>query len=128
MPHNYDKFTPAALRTRFAYAAAQQVDIKARNGIALAMLLFGKMAGIAGLVVGVTDYRVVGAMLLALDGALLSGAVVMALQNMRAQRAEELDQKQVLEKMVREGTLDQFLRDLRESGRVPESVRPPRAS
>ena len=96
------------------------VEVKSRNGIALAMLLFGKVAGITGLIVGITQYRVLGGVLLGLDGALLVGAVVLALQNMRAVAREETDQKQVLEKMIQEGTLDQYLRDLKASGKIPD--------
>lgn len=88
------------------------------------MLLAAKVFGIVGLIVGVTQYRVLGGVLLGLDGALLAFAVGLALKNMKSSAAEERDQKQVLEQMIREGTLDQFLRDLRDTkGLSPKGTR-----
>lgn len=77
------------------------------------MLVLAKVVGVAGLVVGTTN-RILGGTLLALDGGLLVGALALCLQNMKKQASEEKDQKDVLEQMMREGTLDQFLREVRE--------------
>lgn len=90
------------------------MDLEVRNRLAFATLVVAKIVGVAGLVIGVTTHRVVGGVLLGLDGVLLVTALGMCIKAMRGQEKKELGQKEVLEQMVREGTLDQFLRDLRE--------------
>jgi hypothetical protein len=77
--------------------------------------------GIAGLIVGATSYRAVGGALLVFDAVLLVIAAYLGLRNMRDEKLEEKDQKSVLERMMREGTLDQYLRDLRAAS--PDAVR-----
>jgi hypothetical protein len=89
------------------------VDTKARNQIAIASLIFAKVLGIAGLIVGAMGHRILGGSLLACDGVLLIVAVVIGLRSVKAAKSDESDQKQLLAQMMREGTLDQYLRDLR---------------
>lgn len=97
------------------------MDNATRNRLAIAMLVLAKVVGVAGLVVGTTD-RIVGGTLLALDGGLLVGALALCLHNMKKQTSEEKGQKDVLEQMMREGTLDQFLREVRERAERPLAV------
>lgn len=91
------------------------MDVKARNQLAIAMLVFAKVFGIAGLILGVTSYRFVGGAMLVFDALLLGCAAFLGLRNMKDEKVEEKGQKQLLEQMVREGTLDQYLRDIRVS-------------
>lgn len=85
----------------------------ARNHVALGLLILAKAFGMAGLVLGST-HRFAGGSLLALDGVLLVAAVVIALRTARAQHRADAAGKEVLARMMREGTLDQYLRELRE--------------
>lgn len=89
------------------------------------MLVLAKVVGVAGLVVGVTSYRVVGGVLLGLDAVLLLAAFALCVGAMRGQRREEKDQKELLAQMLREGTLDQLLADVRaETARAAPSPCP----
>ena len=99
--------------------------IRNRNKLALGLLVLAKVLGVAGLVVAASD-RFAGGFLLALDGVFIVGAVVLALGTMQRRNKEEEAHKQVLEQMLREGTLEQYLKDLRAEGRAPPSrERPP---
>jgi len=82
-----------------------------RNFFALFVLLFGKALGIAGIVVG-SQHRALGAVLLGLDGVCIAAAIAIALQVGRSHAKETEDDKQMLARMIREGTLKQYLRDL----------------
>jgi hypothetical protein len=77
------------------------------------MLVAAKVFGVAGLVLGATSHRLLGGALLVFDGLLLVVAAGLVIRTMGADKVEEKEQKQVLEQMMREGTLDQYLRDLR---------------
>jgi hypothetical protein len=90
------------------------VHNKARIQLAIAMLVAAKIFGIAGLILGATQYRLVGGALLAFDGLLLGAAFVLGLRIVKTHVVEEKDDKRLLQKMMEEGTLDQYLRDLRE--------------
>jgi uncharacterized membrane protein required for colicin V production len=85
--------------------------LRFRNHIALAVLIVGKVFGIAGLVVGSTS-RLLGGALLGLDGVLIVAAVVLCLHTMKARSRQDDGHKDVLRQMMREGTLKQYLRDL----------------
>lgn len=89
------------------------MDSKARNQLAIATLVFAKVFGIAGLIVGATSYRFLGGALLVFDALLLAFAAYLGIRNMSAEKVDEKDHKSVLEQMMREGTLDQYLRDIR---------------
>lgn len=91
-------------------------DMRPRNYLALGLLIMGKVLGIAGLVVGSTS-RVLGGTFLVLDGVLIVGAIVVCLGTMRARAKEDAGQKAVLRQMMKEGTLEQHLRDLKEEQR-----------
>jgi len=92
------------------------VDVKASNRLAIAMLISARVFGSAGLILGATSYRFLGGTLLVLDGLLLAVAAFLGIRNMRENKVEETGDKQLLAKMMREGTLDQYLRDLRSTG------------
>lgn len=98
-------------------------NARTRNLIALALLILGKVLGIVGLIVG-TMNRLGGGILLGLDGAFLVAAVVIALGTMRRQNREETTQKELLARMMREGTLDQFVREVREAERARKKASP----
>jgi uncharacterized membrane protein required for colicin V production len=83
-----------------------------RNYLALATLALAKVLGLIGLALGYTQHRTLGGVLLGMDGVLLVVTVILAAQMMRGVKREEETQKDVLEKMIREGTLQQYLRDI----------------
>ncbi len=90
--------------------------LRSRNYLALGLLIVGKLLGIGGLVVG-SSSRILGGTLLALDGILIVGAVVVCLGTMRARTKQDAGQKELLRQMMKEGTLKQHLRDLEEEQR-----------
>lgn len=96
---------------------------KSRNQLAFAMLILGKLFGIAGLILGATSHRIAAGTLLVVDGLMLSAAAVISIRNMKAKAVEEKSHKAILEQMMREGTLRQYLRDIREAqiGNTPAS-------
>jgi hypothetical protein len=81
------------------------------------MLVAAKIFGLVGLVLGLTSYRPLGAVLLALDGVLIAATVFVTVRTMREEVEQEQTQKQVLAQMVREGTLRQYLREVEASMR-----------
>ena len=83
-----------------------------RNYLALATLALAKVLGLIGLALGYTQHRTLGGVLLGMDGVLLVVTIVLAAQMMRGVKREEETHKDILEKMVREGTLQQYLRDI----------------
>lgn len=104
-------------RNRLAYSSLTRrsiVDRKSRERFALVLLVSAKAFGIVGLVLGVTPYRPLGGALLAMDGILLITAVAMAVRNMSETKVEEKDRKALLRQMVAEGTLKQYLADIRD--------------
>lgn len=82
-----------------------------RNRLAIALLVVAKLFGIAGLVVGGTN-RTLGAILLGLDAVLIVAAIVVAIQAMKEREVADNGDKELLRQMIREGTLQQHLRDL----------------
>lgn len=89
-------------------------SLRNKNHLAIALLVFGKLLGIAGLVAGAA-HRVAGGTLLLLDGLFLLAAVVLCVGAMNGREKEDRENKKVLAQMVREGTLQQYLRDLKEA-------------
>ncbi|AKU94791.1 hypothetical protein AKJ09_01455 [Labilithrix luteola] len=88
---------------------------KVRNQLAFAMLIVGKLFGIGGLILGATSHRIAAGTLLVVDGLMLTVAAVLTMTNMKKTAVEEKSQKAVLEQMMREGTLKQYIRDIREA-------------
>jgi hypothetical protein len=93
-----------------------------RNLVALALLVLAKVLGIAGLIVG-ASHRAAGTILLALDGVLIVAAVAICLATFRARAKAEVAEKQILAKMMQDGTLDQYLAELR-ADREPDRAPP----
>lgn len=83
-----------------------------KSQLALACLILAKVVGIAGLVLSYTELRTLGAALLVLDGVLLLTAVILAIWNGKEMAQESETEKDLLERMLREGTLKQHLKDL----------------
>jgi hypothetical protein len=86
--------------------------VRTRNHLALGLLLFGKALGIVGLVLGMS-HRFAGGLLLTLDGFLIVGSIALCVGTSRLQDKVDRGHKAALAEMLREGTLDQLLRDLR---------------
>jgi hypothetical protein len=91
------------------------VQQRSSNSVAFVMLLSAKIFGITGFALGFTGYRPLGGALLVFDGLLLAAAVTLALRTMRSEAREEKTHKEILKQMVREGTLQQYLRDIQTS-------------
>lgn len=90
-----------------------------RNVAAFVALIVAKISGLVGLALGYTSHRTEAALLLTLDGVLLVTAVVLCIQGMRARVREDEGHKQALAQMIREGTLNQYLRELKDAGETP---------
>lgn len=88
------------------------MDGKTHSQVAFAMLVAAKVFGIAGLILGVTRYRILGGALLGLDAVMIVVAIAIGLRGMRSVVREEETHKKLLAKMIEEGTLRQYLRDL----------------
>ena len=84
---------------------------RSSNSLAIFLLVFGKALGIAGLIVGAVN-RTLGGILLVLDGVFITAALVIALRNGREQVKEADADKAVLARLVREGALKQYLREI----------------
>ncbi len=91
--------------------ASMLEKIRFRNYTAMGLLVVGKLFGIAGLVVA-SRSRLLGGTLLGLDGVLITAAVIVALAAMKTHARDDDEQKALLRRMMREGTLKQALRDL----------------
>jgi hypothetical protein len=90
-------------------------SVRTRNRLALALLIVGKLFGIAGLAIA-GSHRTAGGLLLALDGLLIVSAIVVSLRTMKRHAVQDEGDKELLRKMIREGTLQQHLRDLEAEG------------
>jgi hypothetical protein len=95
------------------------LDSKSRNKVALALLVLGKIFGVAGLAVGAV-HRFAGGLLLGLDGVFIVAAVVVCVGTMKAREREDLGRKAILAEMMRDGTLDEYLREVRAEARKGE--------
>lgn len=89
---------------------------RSSGSLAIFLLVLGKAFGIAGLIVGPVN-RVAGGLLLALDAVLIVAALTIALRESRRQAKEADDDKAVLARLAREGTLKQYLREIEETGK-----------
>ncbi|MDB4941164.1 MAG: hypothetical protein JWP97_698 [Labilithrix sp.] len=103
------------LRARAGHGTtlSSAVDTKAKNRLAIVLLVTAKVVGLAGIILGVTRYRVLGGILLGLDAVVILAAIVLAIRNMKRASIVESDDKATLRRMVEEGTLDQYLSDIR---------------
>ena len=85
--------------------------LRSGNMIALATLITAKVIGIIALVVG-SAHRTLGAVLLGLAGVLILSAAVLCILIMRGRSRVDDGKKAMLAEMKRDGTLDQYLREL----------------
>lgn len=97
---------------------AQTAEQKRRNRSALISLLIGKLLGIAGVILTFSAYRTVGGALIFLAFVFVGGAVYMTMGSFRRQKQAELSDAAVIERMVREGTLKDHLRDVEQKLRA----------
>lgn len=98
------------------------MDTKTLQRLAIASLVVAKILGIVGLILGFVGHRSVGVALLIADGVLLLVAVVLALVAARLERTGaktsavakdgEVEDKEALARMARDGTLAKYLSDL----------------
>jgi len=82
-----------------------------QRSLALFFVLLSKVLGIGGLVLG-AYHRAGGATLLALDGLFIVLGIALCIRIGREQAKAEEEDKQILARLVREGTLKQYLRDV----------------
>jgi hypothetical protein len=85
---------------------------RSRNQLALAFLVVGKLLGIVALVLG-GAHRLLGGLFLGLDGLFILIAVGLCVSTMKAHAKEAHGQKEMLRQLMKEGTLDQYIRDLK---------------
>ena len=91
------------------------------NRIALIFLILGKALGVGGLVLGAV-HRVGGGTLLALDGIFITVAIVLCLRASKQQVLEANSDKATLARLLREGTLHEYLREVERERRDEERV------
>ena len=79
---------------------------------ALGALIIAKVFGIAGLALA-SYSRLLGGGLLAVDAVFIALVVMVTMRTMKTQAKEDDGQKAVLRQMMKEGTLEQYLRDIK---------------
>lgn len=94
-----------------------------RNYTALALLILGKIIGILGLVAGWMGHRAIGGGMLGLYGLCVVATIVLCLTTMRRRNRHDDAHKQALAEMLREGTLDAHLREVKQAERAREEAR-----
>ncbi len=85
--------------------------LRSGNTIALITLITAKVVGIIALVIG-SEHRTLAAVLLGLAGVLVAAAAVLCILIMRGRSKVDDGKKAMLAEMKRDGTLDQYLREL----------------
>lgn len=96
--------------------------VRTRNHLALGLLVLAKCLGIGGLILGMS-HRFAGGLFLALDGVFLVASIALCIKTSKLQEKADLDHKAALAQMVREGTLDQLLRDIRAEAAAADVAR-----
>jgi cyanate permease len=86
--------------------------LKNRNRLALMALVLAKVCGIVGIILAFAGQRTAGAVLIGFAFVFVAFAIGLTVAVMRVSEHEETGDLAVLEKMVREGTLKQYLRDV----------------
>lgn len=89
---------------------------KNQNTLALVLVLLSKAVGIGGLVVGFFN-RTGGGALLVLDGFLIAAAVTICLRVGRQQSKAADGDREIVARLVREGTLKQYIKDVEAEAR-----------
>ena len=90
-----------------------------QNTLAFVLVLLSKVFGIVGLIVG-AFHRVAGGTLLLLDGLFIIASVVLCVRLGKKQAKAAEDDRKVVARLVREGTLKQYLRDVEAEARAAE--------
>lgn len=93
---------------------------RSSNSLAIFLLVLGKVCGITGLIVAGWS-RVLGGILLGLDAVLIVAAIVLALRNGQKQIKEANADKEVVARLVREGALKQYLREIEDEKKAEET-------
>lgn len=86
-------------------------DHRFRNRLAIGLLIGGKVVGLIGLAIG-SAHRVAGAVLLGIAAVLVVSAIVVSLRTMKARETEDSSDKERLREMMKDGTLQEHLREL----------------
>lgn len=92
-----------------------------QNTLAFVLVLLSKVFGIVGLIVGAI-HRVAGGTLLLLDGLFIVASVVICIRLGRKQAKAAADDRMIVARLVREGTLKQYLRDVEAEARAAASI------
>ncbi len=100
----------------------ETAELKRRNRIALLALLGGKVCGIVGVILAFSAYRPVGGALIFLAFVFVGASIYMTMGSFRKQKRAEMSDAAVLEKMVREGTLKDHLRDVEQKLRAEQEA------
>ena len=84
---------------------------RSSSSLAIFLLVFGKVCGIVGLVVASWN-RTLGGILLVIDAVFIVAAIIIALRNSQKLVKEANADKEVVARLVREGALKQYLREI----------------
>ena len=90
-----------------------EVRIQLRNKVSLAALVLTKVCGFIGVALGFAGHVNMGFGFLVLACALLITIIVLCFKNFKEVRKEESLEKSMLRKMIQEGTLNQYIRDIK---------------
>ena len=91
------------------------------NTLAFVLVLLSKVFGIVGLLVGAI-HRVAGGTLLLVDGLFIISSVIICVRLGKKQAKAADDDRQIVARLVREGTLKQYLRDVEAEARAAASL------
>lgn len=89
---------------------------KTQTRVALFFLIIGKALGVGGLVLGAV-HRVAGGTLLVLDGVFIVIAIALCLRVGQRQAREANSDKETVARLLREGTLSHYLREVEQEQR-----------
>lgn len=91
-------------------------QVKSQNRLAVGLIVAAKVFGVLGIILAWAGVRTLGAIFLLIDGLLLLAAVIVTVMAKKEQvvTASVEEQKAILEAMVKDGTIDRYLREIRE--------------
>lgn len=86
--------------------------VEVLNRIAFIFLIIGKVCGLLGLIVACLQFKSLGASLLFVDGVFIFFALSVCLYSSSLLSKAESSEKQIIERLHKEGTLKQYMKDL----------------
>lgn len=81
------------------------------NRISIGFFVLAKFCGILGIIIAFAGFRNLGGSLLALDGILLLACIICCIAQMHKQNKDDIKDKDVLDKMLSDGSLHQRLQE-----------------